>query len=178
MRSIFAALCISLALAGCASPPVNRDSTIPLKTVEAVDLNRYTGLWYEIARFPNSFQQDCDAVTAQYALREDGLISVVNTCGAGDPRSAKGRARVVDEETNSKLEVSFFGPFWGDYWIIDLDDAYTLSLVGEPEGRYLWILSRSPQLSDERLGAALQRLRTYGYDTDALYFTDQSANLD
>ncbi|MHA7871364.1 MAG: lipocalin family protein [Hyphococcus sp.] len=169
-------------LAGCAKPPVNRTSESPLTTVDYVDLDRYVGLWYEIARLPNSFEKGCEGVTAEYARREDGLISVVNTCRKGGvegkAQSAKGRARVVDASTNAKLEVSFFGPFWGDYWVIGLADDYSLSLVGEPQGRYLWILSRTPQIDAETRAGALQHLKAKGYNTDALYFTQHSAVTD
>ena len=133
-----------------------------LSTVESVDIDRYLGRWYEIARFPNSFEEGCEGVTAEYELRNDGLISVVNTCrkGATDGKAkvAKGRARVADETTNAKLEVSFFGPFWGDYWILYLAEDYSLSLVGEPSGRYLWILSRTPEISPEQRQAAIGTL--------------------
>ncbi len=168
-------------LAACSSPPVNRDANAgPLQTVAYVDTERYLGRWYEIARFPNRFEEGCEGVTADYALRDDGLISVVNTCyeGApdGDKKEAKGRARIVDAATNAKLEVSFFGPFWGDYWVIGLAEDYSLALVGEPEGRYLWILSRTPTISDEVRASALSDLQAMGYDTDALYWTEQTAS--
>ena len=113
-------------LAACASPPVNRDASAPLETVAKLDTARYLGRWYEIARFPNRFEKNCEGVTADYAMRDDGLISVINTCREGAPdgkeKAAKGRARIVDATTNAKLEVSFFGPFWGDYWVIGLAD--------------------------------------------------------
>jgi len=167
----------ALALAGCASPPVNRASETPLTTVQAVDVDRYLGRWYEIARLPNQFEKNCEGVTADYARRDDGLIEVVNTCRKGAPdgalKSARGRARIVDTASNAKLEVSFFGPFWGDYWIIDLAEDYSRSIVGEPSGRYLWILSRTPTISDESRANALSRLEAFGYDTSALYFTQQ-----
>ncbi len=176
MRAVIALAVFSL-VAACASPPVNRTADAPLETVESVDLDRYQGLWYEIARFPNQFEKNCEGVTAEYALRDDGLISVVNTCRKGGVDGkitvAKGRARVVDAASNARLEVSFFGPFWGDYWIIGLEDDYSISLVGEPQGRYLWILSRTPVLSDEQRADALARLKAFGYNTDALYFTRQ-----
>lgn len=170
----FAGLTLATA---CAKPPINRDGSVPLTAVESVDLDRYAGLWYEIARFPNRFEENCEGVTAEYARREDGLIAVVNTCRDGAPdgpeKVARGRARVVDEQTNAKLEVSFFGPFWGDYWIVDLAEDYSLSLVGEPQGRYLWILSRTPEISEDVRNKALSRLQDLGYNTDALYFTIQ-----
>lgn len=168
-------------VAACSSPPVNRDLTKPLTTVAFVDLEKYQGRWYEIARFPNRFEKNCEGVTADYARREDGLISVVNTCRKGAPdgeiKTANGRARVANQETNAKLEVSFFGPFWGDYWIIDLDEDYSLSLVGEPSGRYLWILSRTPKVEETKLQGAIAKLDDLGYNTDALYFTKQPPGL-
>ena len=164
-------------LAACGGPPVNRDPAVPLETVASVDTDRYLGRWYEIARLPNSFEKNCEGVTVDYALRDDGLISVTNTCRKGAPdgeaKVANGRARIVDEATNAKLEVSFFGPFWGDYWVIGLADDYSLSLVGEPSGRYLWILSRTPMITDDVRDAALSDLKAMGYDRDALYFTMQ-----
>lgn len=164
-------------LAACSGPPVNRDASIPLDTVDYVDTERYLGKWYEIARFPNRFEKNCEGVTAEYARRDDGLISVANICRKGSPNGevkvANGRARIVDEKTNAKLEVSFFGPFWGDYWVIGLKEDYSLALVGEPSGRYLWILSRTPTISDEVRDAALNDLKAMGYNTDALYWTEQ-----
>ncbi|WDI32275.1 lipocalin family protein [Hyphococcus flavus] len=166
-------------LAACGGPPVNRDASVPLETVDYVDTKRYLGKWYEIARFPNRFEKNCEGVTAEYARRDDGLISVTNTCRKGAPdgeeKVANGRARIVDEEINAKLEVSFFGPFWGDYWVIGLAEDYSLALVGEPSGRYLWILSRTPMISDEVRDGALSDLKAMGYNTHALYWTEQEA---
>lgn len=176
MRLIPLALCFVM-LGACASPPVNRQADRALTTASAVDLDRYLGLWYEIARLPNRFERNCEGVTAEYQRRSDGLIRVVNTCREGAPdgraRVAVGRARVADAQTNAKLRVSFFGPFWGDYWILWLAEDYSLSIVGEPSGRYLWILSRTPTLSDDVRGAALERLAALGYETSKLYFAAQ-----
>lgn len=176
-KSVLCALLAPLGLMACQSPPVNRDLSVPLTTVEFVDTERYLGRWYEIARFPNSFEENCEGVTADYGKRNDGLISVINTCRKGAPdgeeKAANGRARIVDETTNAKLEVSFFGPFWGDYWVIGLADDYSLSLVGEPSGKYLWILSRTPTISDDVRANALSTLEAFGYNVDALYWTKQ-----
>jgi apolipoprotein D and lipocalin family protein len=113
-----------------------------------VDLSRYAGKWYEIARLPNRFQRDCACnTTATYTLRADGKITVLNECRQADGRqkSAKGTARVADATgLNTKLKV--FWPFSGDYWITDLDPEYRWAVVGEPGRRYLWILSRQPQM--------------------------------
>ena len=176
MSRLIAAVLV-FAGAACATPPVNRDASAPLATAASVDLDRYLGRWYEIARLPNGFEKGCEGVTADYARREDGLIAVVNTCRDGAPdgpvKAAKGRARVVDAATNAKLEVSFFGPFWGDYWILWRAEDYSLSLVGEPGGRYLWILARTPEIDPAARDAALARLEAFGYDTSKLYFPAQ-----
>ncbi|MEK7265940.1 MAG: lipocalin family protein [Pseudomonadota bacterium] len=181
MRIVIAVLAI-LSVSACASPPVNRNSAAPLETVSSVDLDRYLGRWYEIARLENGFEKNCEGVTADYSMREDGLIEVLNTCREGAPdgkaRAARGRARVVDAATRSKLEVSFFGPFWGDYWIIDLTGEYSRSIVGEPSGRYLWILSRTPAISEDSRLEALGKLQALGYETSALYFTRQPPSPD
>lgn len=165
------------ALGACSQPPVNREATEPPPTAESVDLQSYLGLWYEIARFPNEFEEDCQAVTAEYALRGDGLIGVTNTCRKdaldGEIETANGRAKIVEGSGGAKLKVSFFGPFFSDYWVLDRAEDYSWSLVGEPEGRYLWILSRTPQIDDALLQDLLGRLRAIGYNTDALYFTPQ-----
>jgi apolipoprotein D and lipocalin family protein len=144
----------------------------PLETVTDVDLQRYTGTWYEIARFPHRFQKDCYATRAVYTLREDGLIGVYNECrrGAADGpiKAVKGKARVVDKQTNAKLEVSFFWPFWGDYWIIDLDPDYQWAVVGHPSRSYLWILSRQEKMEAEVLNGIRLRLQQQGYDLSQL----------
>ena len=174
-----AAFCLTAAaLAGCAGQPRYRaDDAPPLQTVEAVDLDRYLGRWYEIARLPNRFETDCEGVTADYARRDDGLISVVNTCRKGAPdgpeKQATGRARIVDTQTNAKLEVSFFGPFWGDYWVIDLAEDYSHAVVSEPEGRYLWILARDPTIDDTLKADLLAAISAQGFDAQALYFPMQ-----
>lgn len=169
------------ALAGCAPQPERRTSEAPLATVAVVDLERYLGRWYEIARYDNRFERGCDGVTAEYALRGDGLISVVNTCFRdgldGPPDEARGRARVVDGSAGAKLKVSFFGPFWGDYWVIELDEAeYQWSVVSEPRGRYLWILSRTPHMDPDVLDARLAKLEAMGFDTDALVYPEQDGS--
>jgi apolipoprotein D and lipocalin family protein len=149
----------------------------PLKTVAFVDLDRYLGTWYEIASYPAWFQRNCTAVTAEYALREDGMISVINSCRKhtleGKPKQVKGHAKVVDAASNAKLKVSFFWPFWGSYWIIELDPDYEWAVVGVPNRKYLWILSRTPQMGDETYLAILSRLPSHGYDPNRLNRTLQ-----
>ena len=141
----------------------------PLYTVPYVDLNRYSGTWYEIARYPNRFQSNCSESRATYTLRNDGNLSVLNECYEKSqrerPRSAQGRAWVVDSTTNSKLKVSFFWPFSGDYWIIELGDDYEYVVIGHPGRKYLWILSRQKKMNDALYSAILHRLKTvHHYD--------------
>lgn len=166
-------------LASCDRPPVNRNAAEPLSTVQSLDLQRYLGRWYEVARFPNQFEEDCVGVTATYSLNPDGTIKVVNRCRKGKldgpEEVAEGTATVVDTTTNAKLSVTFFWPFAGDYWVLDLAEDYSWALVGEPSGRYLWILSRTPTLPDNTRAALLAKLKAQGYDTTALFWTPQGA---
>lgn len=140
---------VCLAASACMGPPAYRDARVQIVTAQAVDLGRYQGLWYEIARYPNSFERGCAGVTAEYAPRLDGSVSVRNTCRRGDDiEVAEGRAHVVPDSNNSRLKVRF-APAWvpfaeGDYWVLFVDEAYQVALVGAPSGRYLWILAREP----------------------------------
>jgi apolipoprotein D and lipocalin family protein len=148
-----------------------------LEVVDHVDLDRYLGTWYEIASYPAWFQKNCTAVTAEYSLRDDGLIRVVNSCRKGSLdgplKRSTGRAKVVDQTTNAKLKVSFFGPFWGDYWIVDLDPEYRWAVVGVPSRKYLWILSRTPTMDDALYREIVGRLPERGYTADTLNRTLQ-----
>ena len=170
-----ALMLLGLVGAGCATTTTARLHLAELQTVPHVDLGRYVGTWYEIANFPQSFQRGCTATTATYTLREDGQIDVVNRCRKGSPdgpeKVARGRARVVDRTSNAKLEVSFFRPFWGDYWIIDLGADYEYAVVGHPGRDYLWILSRTPTMKADVYNAILQRLAAQGYETNRLVRT-------
>jgi apolipoprotein D and lipocalin family protein len=152
-------------LSACANQPVYRQSSSPLTSVSAVDLNRYLGTWYEIYRLPNRFEgTDCVTVSAQYALKDDGNVSVLNTCLKKDgPKVANGIAKVVPGSNNSKLKVSFFRPFYGDYWVIDLAEDYSWVLVGEPAGKYFWILARQKQLDSKSEEALLAKAEKLGY---------------
>jgi apolipoprotein D and lipocalin family protein len=166
---------ILLGMTGCTH--VSEQTSNPLSVVPYVDLNRYTGVWYEIARYPNSFQEGCVGSRATYTLRDDGKISVLNECYDktfnGKIMSAKGRAWVVDKETNAKLKVSFFWPFAGDYWIIELGKNYEYAVIGHPKRKYLWILSRSKEMEGDVYKAILSRLREKQYDTSRLIKTLQ-----
>ena len=179
MRCTLCALGFLLA-AGCAASTTKRLGLPPPHTVPQVDLKRYVGTWYEIARFPQSFQRGCTGTTATYSARPDGDIDVFNRCRKGSmdgkEKSARGRARVVDRDTNAKLKVSFFRPFWGDYWIIDLADDYSYAVVGHPTRDYLWILARTPTLADSTYQAILTRLRSQSYETERLVRTLQRSD--
>lgn len=154
--------------AGCGAKPDK-----PLPTVEAVELDRYSGLWHEIARYENRFEEGCVGATADYAPGPD-YVRVVNRCydDAGRLKDqAKGKAHVVEGSGNAKLRVTFFWPFYGDYWIIMLASDYRYSVVGDPSRKYLWILARDTVLSDADRDAILLRLRELGYDPLKLYWT-------
>jgi len=169
-------LMTAIALGGCAST-TERLRLPALATVEKVEVNRYLGTWYEIASFPQSFQKGCTATTATYSLRPDGELNVRNQCHLekvdGELKVANGRARVVDLVTNARLEVSFFRPFWGDYWIIELEPDYQYAVVGHPGRDYLWILSRTPTMDPARYDAILGRLTERGYQIERLNKTEQ-----
>ncbi len=151
----------------------------PLETVSQVDLDRYVGTWYEVARLPNWFQDQCIGnVTADYRRLDDGDIEVVNRCLDEDGMidEAHGVARIVDTSTNAKLEVSFvsvFGwnLFWGDYWILELGDEYEYAVVGMPSRKYAWILSRTVQLCPEVWSHIQKVLSRAGYDAEKLVET-------
>lgn len=164
----------ALSLGACATlsrGPVG-NAAVP-QPAKPVDLTRYAGLWYEIARYENGFERGCEGVTAEYALQPDGLVSVVNTCREGAPdgpeRVARGRAKVIDGSDNARLKVSFFGPFFfGDYWVLDRADDYAWAIVGEPSGRYLWVLSRVAEPSPAVRDRIETRVGELGYDLDLL----------
>ena len=155
----------------------------PVQTVAAVDLDRYVGDWYEIARFPAWFQNKCVSdVVASYAKRPDGRLDVVNRCRQADGSvdEARGVARVVDTKTFAKLKVRFapkvlsWLPFvWGDYWILGLADDYSWVVVGSPDRKYLWILARTPVLGPESLELAHAAARANGFDLARLVPTKQ-----
>lgn len=163
---ILAVLLLS-AVSGC----VMTKAPQPLETVPKVDLSRYLGRWYEIARFPASFQEGCRDSSADYTLLKDRRIGVVNRCSRdGGVAEARGKAKIVEPETNAKLKVTFFWPFYGDYWIVELGENYEYSVVSEPSRKYLWILSRTPVMEKTLLEGIVQRLGAKGFDTGRLLY--------
>lgn len=154
-----------------------------VETVASVDLDRYLGQWHEVARFPNRFQRQCVGdVRATYVRRTDGRIDVVNRCRTEDGRvtEATGVARVVTGTGDARLKVRFAPGFltflpmvWGDYWIIGLDEAYQWAVVGSPDRRYLWILSRAPALDARNWEQALRHVDANGFDRGMLVLTPE-----
>jgi apolipoprotein D and lipocalin family protein len=178
LRRTFLVIC-TLFLAG------KKSNAQELSVVDSVDLRQYAGTWYEIARLPNRFQEECAGnVTATYKILENGEINVVNRClkNDGDTSEAEGIARRAGhDEPNTKLKVRFAPSFlsflpmvWGDYWIIDLAPDYSYAVIGEPNREYLWVLARTPRLEGNLFQEILGRVRKQGYDLKTLIRTKQS----
>jgi len=164
-RHLFILLFITLAGTLRAETPVN--------SVGAVDLARYAGKWFEIASFPMFFQRNCIGdTTADYALTPEGVVAVTNRCRTESGfDEARGKATAVEGSNNARLKVSFFWPFRSDYWVIGLDAEYRWAVVGNPNRKYLWVLSRTPQLPPEMLDAALKAASAQGFDLAQLRYT-------
>ncbi len=165
----------------------NSDNQQEVKTVPNVDLKRYSGKWFEFARYPNKFQKKCVGnTTANYTIQADGKIEVLNKCleKTGKFDDAIGEAKVIDKTSNAKLKVrfapsilSFIPNVWGDYWIIDLDSDYQFAAVGDPKRKYLWILSRSPKLDDATYQNILRRVEKMGFNPGKLVKTPQDVEV-
>ncbi|AKU14485.1 lipocalin [Azoarcus sp. CIB] len=182
-RAILGAL-LTVTLLGTQAPSAQADAPQPaLATIAALDVPRYMGTWYEIAKYPNRFQRHCAGFThAEYGLQEDGRVRVVNRCrnAEGHVDEAIGTARQIGAADSPRLEVRFapawlsFLPWvWGDYWVIDLDANYRLVAVSEPGREYLWILSRTPTVEPQALEALRSRLAAQGFDLSRLEMTRQ-----
>ena len=188
LKSTWWVLLTFIMLSGCqfakqvTSESNERDKPIAggLKVAPFVDLSKYLGTWYEISRYPHSFQENCYASQANYTMREDGYIRVINRCwlGAfdGELNEAEGKAWIVDKKTNAKLKVQFFWPFSGHYWVIALDPEYQYAVVGHPSLKYLWILNRSQKMDPQLYQKLLQKIEKRGYDTTKLIVTPQQPN--
>lgn len=176
---------VLILLTAYAAAAQGRESSGPLRTVNSVDLNRYAGKWYEIAKYPNRFQRQCVAnTTAQYTLKENGRIEVLNSCTKkdGTTDSAKAEARVADKSSNAKLKVRFVPggfswlPFvWANYWVVDLADDYSYAVVTEPGRNYFWILSRTPAMDEEVYRSIITRAAAMGFDVSRIVRTPQNA---
>ncbi len=162
---------LSLLLAGCLGMP---DKVEP---VSGFELQRYLGKWYEIARLDHSFERGMSRVTAEYSLRDDGGVDVVNRgylAGDDEWKQAEGKAYFVDSPEQGYLKVSFFGPFYGSYVVFELEQKdYRYAFVSGPDLSYLWLLSRTPQLPPEVIERFVERAAALGFDTDKLIFVEQ-----
>jgi apolipoprotein D and lipocalin family protein len=182
MMKVLSLLSVGLLVSSVAHSQTNWLNHAPekdgaVKVVENVDIEKYLGRWFEIARYETSFQKDCDFVTATYSPLDDGEVRVLNQCrrdGAySELDSAKGKAWIKDTKSNAKLKVQFFWPFSGDYWIMELDEEYNLAVVGHPKRKFLWILSREPKISQELYDEIIDRIESQGYDSSKLRKTAQ-----
>ena len=186
-RSLIAALCFSFsawAPLASAQAPSGEITPAPLEAIASLDVPRYMGTWYEVAKYPNWFQKRCIANTsATYAVQSNGMLQVLNRCQKedGSMSEALGAAKQVGDANSPKLEVRFapawlsFLPFvWGNYWVIDLDPQYQLAAVSEPSRKYLWILSRSKTVEPKAYEALLQRLKQQGFNLDAIEISKQT----
>lgn len=177
-KSICAAGLLLLLMASCSNPIAMNQ--IDTTTVDSLDLDRYLGTWYEIARFPHSFEKDLAGVTATYSMRKDGKIKVVNAGykGSLDGKFSRavGKAKIPDPGEPGKLKVSFFLFFYGDYFVLELDKGYRWAMIGSSSPRYFWILSRTPQMDPVVYRMLLDRAVKRGYDLEPLIEVEQPAS--
>jgi apolipoprotein D and lipocalin family protein len=186
-RSLIAALCFGLSAwtpLALAQAQSSEATPAPLESIAALDVPRYMGTWYEVAKYPNWFQKRCIANTsATYAIQSNGMVQVLNRCQKedGSMTDALGEAKQVGDANSPKLKVRFapawlsFLPFvWGNYWVIDLDPQYQLVAVSEPSRKYLWILSRTQTVEPKAYDALLQRLKQQGFNLDAIEISKQT----
>jgi len=186
-RSLIAALCLGFSAwvpLASAQTPSSELSPVPLEAIASLDVQRYMGAWYEVAKYPNWFQKRCIANTsATYAVQPNGMLQVLNRCQKedGSITDALGEAKQVGDANSPKLKVRFapawlsFLPFvWGNYWVIDLDSQYQLAAVSEPSRKYLWILSRTQTVEPKAYEALLQRLKQKGFNLDAIEISKQT----
>jgi apolipoprotein D and lipocalin family protein len=187
MRKIYSAGVVALLSSFflfSSSPGYSQSVDAAVKTIPSLDVPRYQGTWYEIAKFPNWFQKKCVSNTqAVYSLRPDGNLKVLNSCKQADGAisQAEGLARQIGAKDSPKLEVRFapawlaFLPVvWGDYWVIDLDPQYQVAVVSDPRREYLWILSRTPNMDKKTYEELLSRLQAQQFDIRKLELTSQA----
>lgn len=158
-------------LAGCVSKPANIEAVTPFKS------EQYLGKWYEIARLDHRFERGLSRVTADYSMRPDGGIKVINRgydAGKKEWKQSEGKAYFVEKPDTAYLKVSFFGPFYGSYIVFDLDPQYTTSMVSGPDNSYLWILSRTPTIDAAVKARLVEKAKGLGYPTEKLIWVDQS----
>ena len=162
-----------LLLIGCTGKP---DGVLP---VEGFDLDRYLGTWYEIARLDHSFERGLSNISANYSLRSDGGVRVLNRgflAKKGEWEDAEGKAYFVGAPDQGYLKVSFFGPFYGSYIVFELDDDYQYAFVSGPDTSYLWLLSRTPKVDQAVIDHFIERASSLGFDTGKLIYVDHDQN--
>lgn len=173
MKLLLTAIVAMGIVVGCATGQTDMNR----ETIRHLDLNRYMGLWYEIARFPNKFEKNLVGVTAEYKLLPDGMVEVINSGHVstldGEKKVARGRGKMPDKNEPGRLKVSFFLWFYADYWILDLASDYSYAVIGSSSDDYLWILSRTPTLHHSIIQGIVNNLQNRGYDTSKLYFCPQ-----
>ena len=179
MRKIRLFLIFSVLFSLCCTK--TNSQMIDQTTVKELDLNRYLGTWYEIARFPHSFEKNLVGVTATYSLRADGKIEVLNqgyqNMLEGERSKAVGKAKIPNKQDPGKLKVSFFWIFYGDYNVLELDENYQFVMIGSSSPKYFWILCRTPQMAPEVYEMLLEKARKRGYNLDKLYKVPQKENI-
>jgi apolipoprotein D and lipocalin family protein len=170
----FLTLFFTVLLVGCVKLPER------VEPVTGFEPDRYLGTWYEIARLDHSFEEGLSQVTAEYSMRDDGGIRVLNrgySAEEGEWQEAEGKAYFVEDENTGYLKVSFFGPFYGAYGIFELDkEDYSYSWVSGPDTGYLWLLARTPQVSDEIKQRFVERTSELGFNTDELSWGEQTTD--
>lgn len=169
-----------ISITACEAQNKNHMKELDTSTVSELDIDRYLGTWYEIARYPHRFEKDLQGVTATYSYREDGKIKVVNQgykgSLSGEKTQAIGKAKINKKGGPGKLKVSFFWIFYADYYVMELDPDYQWALIGSSSDKYLWILARTPQLPDTTYQQILEKARERGYDLTNLQKVDQAKN--
>lgn len=176
MKKFFMILCSVLGVGICTSAGCkdSSKSKIDFSTVQSLDVNRFMGQWYELARYDHKFERGMNHVTATYSIKDDGMIKVVNAgIKDGEAKQAEGKAKQPDPDDPGKLKVSFFLFFYSDYYILELDPDYSYVVVGSSTDKYLWIMSREKSLPAEVYDGIILRLQERGYDTSKLLTVEQ-----
>ena len=185
LKQVWCVTALAVAAWGVAAQTTATPAPLPpVSTIATLDVPRYMGTWYEVAKFPNRFQAKCVANTrARYLAQTDGSVQVLNSCVTADGSTidALGRAIQVGATTSPKLQVRFAPAWlswlpqvWGDYWVIDLDADYQLAAVSDSKREYLWVLSRTPQINDKAYGALMERLKAQHFEVQKLERTVQT----
>jgi len=172
MKTGLAVIALLFVMTGCTGVPKG------IEPVTGFDQQRYLGTWYEIARLDHSFEEGLSQVTAEYRLNNDGSIKVVNrgyNAEAGEWKEAEGRAVFVGDSNVGHLKVSFFGPFYASYVVFELDDQYTTAYITGYDRDYLWLMSRTPEVSDEVLDACKERAEAEGFELGELIVVEQAS---